>query len=88
MVCRPPCDLETFLREIVEDITSAPGRLDRRHLAGEPPVKSSVSEAAGAEGGHPQDSRLDASVTLRILDVGCGTGANLRRSRSSASGGR
>ena len=70
--------LETFLRKIVEDMISAPRRLDRRHLAGEPPVKSNVSEAAQElKAGHLQDSRRDASVTLRILDVGCGTGANL-----------
>ena len=70
--------LETFLRKIVEDMISAPRRLDRRRLAGEPPVNSNISEAARElRAGHPQDSRRDASITLRILDVGCGTGANL-----------
>ena len=54
--------LETFLRDIV---TPPSRRLSR----GRPGLNATA--------GRDRDSRRDAGATIRILDVGCGTGANL-----------
>ena len=59
--------LESFLRQIAERLSS-------------PPYKKGVDAALGGRGGSfsPNDKAIDGnSNTLRILDVGCGTGANL-----------
>jgi len=57
--------LETFLRSVVQNVTPPSRRL------------SGQSPADDVTAGRLPDSRQDAGVTIRILDVGCGTGANL-----------
>ena len=57
--------LETFLRSVVQNVTPPSRRL------------SGQSPADDVTAGRRPDSRQDAGVTIRILDVGCGTGANL-----------
>lgn len=57
--------LETFLRQIVEHVTPPSRRLFRQGPAAD----------LGAE--HALDSWPEARLTLKILDIGCGTGANL-----------
>jgi len=60
--------LESFLRQIVGKLSS-------------PPYEGGVSAALGGRGGSllPVDKPAETATTnkLRILDVGCGTGANL-----------
>ncbi len=63
--------LESFLRGIVKTVAPPSGRLSRVRPA---PAKDDLSA------GHTQDSPIggsDGSAAVRILDVGCGTGANL-----------
>lgn len=57
--------LETLLRQIVKDVTPPSRRLFRQRPAGE------------SRAGRPWDSRPGAGGTRKILDIGCGTGANL-----------
>jgi SAM-dependent methyltransferase len=59
--------LESFLRQIVDKASS-------------PPYKGGVDAALGGRGGSLSAAETNATATqggLRILDVGCGTGANL-----------
>jgi SAM-dependent methyltransferase len=60
--------LEGFMREIVKTVAPASRRLSRERLAPD-------SEELSA--GRTQDSRPEGGATIKILDVGCGTGANL-----------
>ena len=60
--------LETFMRQIVGKLSS-------------PPYEGGVAEALRGRGGSLEPTAVPAKAgtqnTLRILDVGCGTGANL-----------
>jgi SAM-dependent methyltransferase len=60
--------LETFMRQIVEKLSS-------------PPYEGGVAPALGSRGGSPSSTMEphegETQNSLRFLDVGCGTGANL-----------
>lgn len=61
--------LESFLREIAGKVTPPSRRLSGQRLAGLVTVDGTA--------GRPPYSRRDGGDTIKILDVGCGTGANL-----------
>jgi SAM-dependent methyltransferase len=60
--------LESFLLEIVKTVAPASRPLSRERPASAPEDLSA---------GRAQNSHRDGGDTIRILDVGCGTGANL-----------
>lgn len=57
--------LESFLEKIVENVAPSSRRLSRQRPADD------------SSTGRTQDSHQDGGATVTILDVGCGTGANL-----------